>query len=107
MSNEVAVAMIGFAGVCVGAVFGYLGNSKKQAVINAQREQAQQDFMEEIKKDLQAVKSRLDKHNGYAELFHKNSEKMAVFAEKQTSTDKKLDSIQKDIEFLKSDRCNV
>lgn len=29
MSNEVVIALIGFASAVVGAIFGYLGNSRK------------------------------------------------------------------------------
>lgn len=107
MSNEVAVAIIGFAGVCVGTVFGYLGNNKKQAVINAQREQAQQDLMEGLKKELQGVKARLDKHNGYAEKFAQTKESIVELSVNQKNIQSDVASIKKDIEYLKADRCKL
>ena len=87
MSNEVVIALIGFASAVVGAIFGYLGNSRKQAVINAQREQEQKDQLDEIKKWMACVNEKLDEHNGYAEKFAGASKDIAL--------------IQKDLEWLK------
>ena len=69
MSDGVLVAIIGLAGTTLGAVFGYLGNSRKQAVLNAQREQEQQDQLSMIKEWMQRVDKKLDEHNGYAKKF--------------------------------------
>lgn len=87
MSNEVLIALIGLASATVGAVFGYLGNSRKQAVINAQREQEQQDQLNSIKAWMIRVDKKLDEHNGYAKKFADSSKDIAL--------------IQKDIEYLK------
>ena len=87
MSNEVVIALIGFASAVVGAVFGYLGNSRKQGVINAQREQEQQDRFEKIERWMARVDKKLDTHNGYAEKFAGASKDIAL--------------IQKDLEWLK------
>ncbi len=87
MSNEVVIALIGFASAVVGAIFGYLGNNKKQAVINAQREQEQTDRFAKIERWMSVVDKKLDQHNGYAEKFAASSKDIAL--------------IQKDIEYLK------
>lgn len=97
MSNEVVIALIGFASAVVGAIFGYLGNSRKQAVINAQREkeqavinaqreQEQQDHFAKIERWMARVDKKLDEHNGYAEKFAAASKDIAL--------------IQKDIKYL-------
>lgn len=87
MSSEVVLGLIGFASATIGAVFGYLGRSKKQAVIDAQREQQQQDRYEEIREWMKRVDRKLEEHNGYAKMFH------------ESSADIKL--IQQSIEYLK------
>lgn len=70
-----------------------LKKSREDAIKEAEREQAQKDQIESIKK-------RLDDHNHYAEKFAKNSEKLA-------DVDIKLAQLQKDVEYLKSDKCRV
>ena len=107
MSNEVLIALIGFASAVVGAVFGYLGNNRKQAVLTAQREQAQQDTLNDLKKEMAAVTKRLDAHNGYAEKFARTSESIAILATNQKNIKDDVESIKKTVEYLKSDRCKV
>ena len=83
------ISIIGFAGVCVVAIFGYMGKSRKHAMRDAQREQEQRDSFIEIFKALEDVKKRLDEHNHYAEKF----------------SEIKLDiaGIKKDIEYIRKD----
>ena len=83
------ISIIGFAGVCVGAIFGYMGKSRKQATQDAKREQEQRDSFLQIFKSLEEVKKRLDEHNHYAEKF----------------SEIKLDieGIKKDIEYIRKD----
>lgn len=90
MNNEIIVALIGFAGVCIGAIFGYLGRTKKQAILDAKREQEQADNMSIILEEMQEIKKRLDQHNHYAE--------------KIGDIDKSIISIKKDIEYLRKER---
>lgn len=89
MNNEIIVALIGFAGVCVGAIFGYMGRMKKQAIIDAKREQEQNDNMNIILGEMKEIKKRLDQHNHYAE--------------KIGDIDKSIISIKKDIEYLRKE----
>ena len=70
-------------------------------------EQKQEDSINEVKKELVSVKNRLDKHNGYAEMFHENSKNIAIMSEKQESMSRAINQLQKDIDYLKSDRCHV
>ena len=81
--------------------------SREQAIKDAEREQEQKDKLDRIYEEQRQVKIRLDSHNGYAEKFAKNSEKLAVLAEKQEATNKAIERMQKDIDYLKSDRCKV
>ena len=53
----------------------------------AAHEQRQVDALDELKRELEGVKRRLDTHNGYAEKFASASKDIAL--------------IQKDIEYLK------
>lgn len=84
-----------------------LKKSKEDAIKVAEREQAQKDQLEKIHEEQKEIKIRLDSHNGYAEKFAKNSEKLAVMEEKIDSSNKAIERLQKDIDFLKSDRCKV
>lgn len=89
MNIDIMNSLIGFAGVCVGAVFGYMGKSRKQATQDAKREQEQRDLFNQLFKELQEVKKRLDEHNHYAEKFGEI----------------KLDigGIKKDVEYIRKD----
>ena len=80
MSNDIIVALIGFAGIVVGAIIGYFTSVKKNAV-------KQSDNFKEIFKRFDSVNKRLDEHNHYAEKFSDIAKTMAV--------------MQKDIEYLK------
>ena len=60
MSNDIIVALIGFAGIVVGAIIGYFTSVKKNAVIEAKREQEQSDNFKEIFKRFDSVNKRLD-----------------------------------------------
>ena len=88
MNNDIIVALIGFAGIVVGAIIGYFTSVKKNAVIEAKREQEQSDNFKERFRRFDATDKRLDEHNHYAEKLNDMSK--AVVA------------MQKDIEFLKS-----
>ena len=81
--------------------------SREQAIKDAEREQEQKDKLDRIYEEQRQIKIRLDSHNGYAEKFANNSEKLAVLAEKQEATNNAIERIQKDIDYLKSDRCKV
>lgn len=83
------ISIIGFAGVCVGAIFGYMGKSRKHAAQDAKREQEQRDLFTELFKALEDVKRRLDEHNHYAEKFGEIKLDIA--------------GIKKDIEYIRKD----
>ena len=87
--NDIIVALIGLIGIIVGAVFGYLGRTKKQAIKEARSEQEHNDKLDKLFEELREVKIRLDKHNHYAE-------KIGGI---------KLDiaGIKKDIEYIRKD----
>ena len=87
MNTEIVVALIGFSGVTIGSIIGYFTSVKKNAVLEAKREQEQQDNFKEIFKRFDAVDKRLDEHNHYAEKF--------------SEVTNSITGIQKDIEYLK------
>ena len=87
MNTEIIVSLIGFAGIVVGAIIGYFTSVKKNAVLEAKREQEQADNFKEIFKRFDNVDKRLDEHNHYAERFNDVAKSMVA--------------MQKDIEYLK------
>lgn len=89
MNYEIIISLIGFAGVCVGAIFGYMGKSRKQATLDAKREQEHNDKLDRLFEELREVKIRLDEHNHYAEKIGGIESKIAV--------------MQKDIEYIRKD----
>jgi hypothetical protein len=89
MNTEIINALIGFAGVCVGAILGYMGKNKRQAILDAKREQEQMDNMALILDEMNEIKKRLDQHNKYAEKFG--------------DIEKSIVSIKKDIQYIRRD----
>lgn len=90
MNNEIIVSLIGFAGVCVGALFGYMGKSRKRTAEEARRDQQQKDRWTKVLEEMSEIKQRLDQHNKYAEKF--------------ADIDKSLVSIKKDIEYIRKEK---
>lgn len=89
MNYEILTSLIGFAGICVGAIFGYLGKSRKHATQEAKREQEQRDSLSSLFKEMTEVKNRLDEHNHYAE--------------KIGGIEKSVIAMQKDIEYIRKE----
>lgn len=87
--TQILIAIIALVSSVLGAVLGYIGRSKKQAVIEAKREQKQSDLFDRLFSEIDGVKLRLDTHNKYAEKF----------GEIETS----LIGIKKDIEYLRKE----
>lgn len=87
---KLAIGILGLIGTCVGAVFGYISRSKKQAVIDAKREQEQADNFTRLFTEMDGIKKRLDVHNKYAEKFG--------------DIELSLTAIKKDIEYLRKDK---
>ena len=88
--TQVLVAIIALLSSIFGGVLGYIGRSKKQAVIDAKREQEQSDLFERVFNELAGIRKRLDVHNQYAEKF----------GEIEIS----LTAIKKDIEYLRKEQ---
>lgn len=87
--NEIIIALIGFAGVCSGGLFGYLGRTRKHSIAEAKKEQEQKDLFGKIFEEMSEIKKRLDTHNQYAEKFGE--------------IEKSIVSIKKDIEYIRKD----
>lgn len=95
------------AAAIIGAILGYIGKRKVDAIKEAQREQVQNDKMDRILDEQREMRAQLKEHNGYAEKFSVYSKDLAILNEKLTYTNKAIDLMQKDIEILKSKRCTV
>ena len=104
---KIVIAIIGLIGTIVGAFSSFIISSKKQAIQDAKREQNQADQFDNLFKEITGVKKRLDEHNHYAEKFAENSKYIAIITERQTVINKALEKMQKDIDYLKTDRCKV
>lgn len=87
MSEAVIVALIAAGATVIGAAIGYGKKSKEQAVLDAEREQQQKDFQNEMREQMTDIRKQLAEHNGYAEKF--------------ADTAVAIKGIQKDIEYLK------
>lgn len=88
--TQILVAVIAFLATIFGGVLGYIGRSKKQAVIDAKREQEQADLFARLFTEMDEIKKRLDVHNKYAEKF--------------SEVEQSLTGIKKDIEYLRKDK---
>lgn len=88
--TQILVALIALLSTVFGGILGYIGRSRKQAVIEAKREQQQADSFEKLFQEMDGIKKRLDVHNKYAEKFG--------------DIELSLTSIQKDIEYLRKDK---
>ena len=111
MSEEIIAPLITGTLAVVGSFVGNyaiaLKKSREDAIKEAEREQAQKDQLAMILDEQKKIKTRLDSHNGYAEKFAETTKNIAVMAERQESLSKAMDRMQKDIDYLKSDRCKV
>lgn len=87
MNENILISLIGFAGVLVGAIFGYAGKSRKNAILDAKEKQETKDLIEDLFDEMIEIKKKLDLHNHYAE--------------KLGDIDKKIAVMSKDIEYLK------
>lgn len=87
---KIIVAIIGLIGTIFGSVLTYLIKSKQQAIEDAKREQKQNDLFDKLFDDIEGIKKRLDTHNHYAE--------------KITSVEKSIASINKDLEYLRKEK---
>lgn len=87
---KIIVALIALSGTILGIIVGYITKSKKQAIIDAKREQKQNDLFEHLFDEMNEIKKRLDTHNKYAEKFGE--------------VEKSLTAIKKDIEYLRKEK---
>lgn len=111
MNEEIIAPLITGVLAVIGSFVGNyaiaIKKSREDAIKEAEREQAQKDQLGMILEEQKKIKTRLDSHNGYAEKFAETTKNIAVMAERQESLSKAMDRMQKDIDYLKSDRCQV
>ena len=88
--TQILVALIALLSTVFGGILGYIGRSRKQAVIEAKREQQQADSFEKLFQEMDGIKKRLDVHNKYAEKFG--------------DIELSLTSIKKDIDYLRKEK---
>lgn len=84
---QILVAIIALLSSVFGGILGYVGRSKKQAIIDAKREQQQSDLFARLFDEMDAIKKRLDLHNKYSEKFGEINTSIA--------------QIRKDIDYMK------
>lgn len=65
--TQIIVAIIALVSAIFGSIIGYMGKSKKQAILDASREQEQKDNFNKLFNEIESIKKRLDIHNQYAE----------------------------------------
>lgn len=87
--TQILVAIIALLSSIFGGVLGYIGRSKKQAVIDAKHEQQQADLFDRLFLEMDGIKKRLDTHNKYAEKFNEIEKSITV--------------IKKDIEYIRKE----
>ena len=107
MSDAVTAGLIAAVGSILCQFIISHSKSRETDAKMAAHEQKQQDMLEDVQKELQGVKTRLDKHNGYAEKFAQSSQDIAVLSANQKNILQEVSSIKKDVEFLKTDRCKL
>lgn len=105
--TQIITSILAVIGSLIGTLTVLARKSKSEAIKDAEREQAQKDQIDAILKEQQKIKERLDDHNHYAEKFAENSKNLAIMAVEQKNIICRIDNIQKDIDYLKSDRCKV
>ena len=105
--TQVITSILAVIGSLIGTLSVLARKSKSDAVKEAEREQAQKDQIDNILREQQKIKERLDSHNHYAEKFAENSKNLAVMAVEQKNIICSLERLQKDVDYLKSDRCKV
>ena len=101
---QIMLAIIALIGSVLGAIIGYWGKSKKQIEIDSKREQNQNDKFEMISSQMKSIENRLDEHNHYAEKFSETYKNIAILVERQDSANKSIERLQKDIDFLKTQK---
>lgn len=87
---KILVALIALGGTILGFISGMMAKARKQAVVDAKREQEQKDQFKRMFDEMDAIKKRLDTHNHYAE--------------KIGDIEISIVSIKKDIEYIRKDK---
>lgn len=85
--TQIIVAVIALVSAIFGSIIGYIGKSKKQAILDATREQEQKDNFNKLFNEIESIKKRLDVHNSYAEKIGGIKEDIAL--------------LKKDVEYIR------
>lgn len=105
--TQIITSLLAVIGSLIGTFSVVSRKSRNDAIKEAEREQAQKDQFAMILEEQKKIKFRLDSHNGYAEKFANTTKDIAIIAERQQGLSEALNRLQKDIDYLKSDRCKV
>lgn len=97
LSEAVIIALITGLLAVVGSYVSNVAITRKKA-----REDAIRDAERETRQSmrLDSIEKKLDIHNGYAEKFAESSQHLAIIDERQAVQSKRIEHIQKDIEYL-------
>lgn len=85
--TQIIVAIIALVSAIFGSILGYIGKTKKQAILDATREQEQKDNFNKLFNEIESIKKRLDVHNSYAEKIGGIKEDIAL--------------LKKDVEYIR------
>lgn len=91
--TQIIVAIIALVSAIFGSIIGYIGKTKKQAVLDATREQEQKDSFNKLFQEIENIKKRLDTHNKYAEKMGEIKEDIAL--------------LKKDVEYIRKGKNGV
>ena len=91
--TQIIVAVIALVSAIFGSIIGYIGKTKKQAVLDATREQEQKDSFNKLFQEIENIKKRLDTHNKYAEKMGEIKEDIAL--------------LKKDVEYIRKGKNGV
>ena len=91
--TQIIVAVIALVSAIFGSIIGYIGKTKKQAVLDATREQEQNDSFNKLFQEIENIKKRLDTHNKYAEKMGEIKEDIAL--------------LKKDVEYIRKGKNGV
>lgn len=91
--TQIIVAIIALISAIFGSILGYIGKTKKQAILDATREQEQKDNFNKLFNEIESIKKRLDVHNSYAEKIGGIKEDIAL--------------LKKDVEYIRKGKNGV
>lgn len=92
--TPIIVSVITSGGGIIGAYLAVRKGNREQREKDIRKEQKYEDAMDTVYTQLNEVKERLDKHNGYAEMFYQNQKDLELLQNDVGYIKKRLDGIE-------------